>query len=58
MPTLLISIPVHESPDVVDDQIANVLAMNPESLVVLHVSREFRSRRFGPPVSLRLLNEF
>jgi hypothetical protein len=50
MPKLLISIPVHESPDVVEDQVANVLAMNPESLVVLHVSREFRSRRFGPPV--------
>ncbi len=38
---LMISIPVHERPEVVRDQVENVLRFNPSSFVVLHVSREF-----------------
>lgn len=38
---LMVSIPVHEKPEVVRDQVDNVLRFNPSSMVVLHVSREF-----------------
>lgn len=40
---LLFSIPVHEQPKVVRDQIDNFLKFNPGSVVVLHVSRGFRN---------------
>lgn len=48
---LLISIPVHEERAVVVDQLRNVLRFNPESRVIVHVSREFKvslaERLFG-----------
>ncbi|MBM3268774.1 MAG: hypothetical protein FJZ01_14125, partial [Candidatus Sericytochromatia bacterium] len=41
---LAISIPVHEQPAVVLDQIANIRHFAPDALVVLHVSRNFEVR--------------
>ncbi len=41
---LAISIPVHEQPDVVHDQIRNIRRFVPDALVVLHVSRTFSYR--------------
>lgn len=38
---IIFSIPVHERPDVVLDQIKNIIYNNPECAVVLHLSKEF-----------------
>ena len=39
---LAISIPVHEQPDVVADQVANIRKFVPTAVIVLHVSQNFR----------------
>ena len=38
---ILFSIPVHEKPEVVLDQINNFLHFNPDCCIVLHISRDF-----------------
>ena len=40
--SILFSIPVHERPEVVLDQINNFLHFNPDCCIVLHISSEFR----------------
>jgi hypothetical protein len=48
LPRILVSLPVHEQPAVVRDQIANIQKYNPGATVVLHISREFIKRRWLP----------
>lgn len=38
---IAISIPVHENPDVIIDQISNIKKYVPDSLIVLHISKSF-----------------
>jgi hypothetical protein len=48
LPQILVSLPVHEEPAVVRDQIANIQKYNPGATIVLHISREFVKRRWLP----------
>ncbi|MEQ1823375.1 MAG: hypothetical protein ABL949_12775 [Fimbriimonadaceae bacterium] len=51
---LLFSIPVHEQPKVVRDQIDNVLKFNPGSVIVLHISQSFSALQLA---TSRLMRE-
>jgi len=43
---LLFSIPVHEKQDIINNQIENILNFNPDSKIILHVNKSFKS--FNP----------
>ena len=40
---LLFSIPVHEKQDIINNQIENILNYNPNSKIILHVNKSFKS---------------
>lgn len=44
---LVVSIPVHEQPDVIIDQIKNIRKFAPGTLIVLHISQNFQWPRRG-----------
>jgi len=41
--SLLFSIPVHEKQDIINNQIENILNYNPNSNIILHVNKSFKS---------------
>jgi len=55
---LLFSIAVHEKPETIVDQIENILTFNPNSLIVLHISKQFsdKSKYLAPDAFYSYLN--